>query len=164
MDTKEAAKELGISSRSLQRAVSNKKLNVSYQRGKSGKMEASYDPDDIARYKAELAEVIKPAESNGQDKALVPTTRDIELAQVVGQELAQAIGQLLRDAVEARDKAAQLVPVEHKLIVSLVEAAALSGVSKADLLDAIHSNALKARKRRGWRIKRAELDAYVKKL
>ena len=56
MNGEEAAKELGISVRSLQRAVGREALHVTYKRGKSGKQEAVYDPKEVARYKAELEE------------------------------------------------------------------------------------------------------------
>ena len=54
MNGEDAAKELGISIRSLQRAVSRGNLHVSYKRGKSGKQEAVYDPQEVATYKTEL--------------------------------------------------------------------------------------------------------------
>ncbi len=83
MDTKEAAKELGISTRSLQRAVGKNKISVAYQRGQSGKMEAIYDSVDVARYKAELTELIKPEGAQSQALTLSPTARDMNVSQEV---------------------------------------------------------------------------------
>lgn len=161
MDTQEAANELGMSARSLQRAVSKNKLSVTYRRGKSGKMEAVYDPDEVARYKAELAEVIKPEGLHNQHTALVPTTRDSEASQVVAQ-LLQAV---LTHGIEAQNKVLPLVPVSQKLMLSLVEAAELSGLSKGILREAINKKKLKAKIiGRGWRVKRSDLDAYIQKL
>ena len=58
------------------------------------------------------------------------------------------------------------VAIERKLILTLAEAAAYSGLSEARLTEAIRSDELKARKDlgRGYRIKRLDLEAYVKSL
>jgi len=57
------------------------------------------------------------------------------------------------------------VPVADKLTLSLVEAAQLSGLSRNHLRQAIEDKKLRARIiGRGWRVKRDDLDAYVKKL
>ncbi|MCA1641732.1 MAG: ankyrin repeat domain-containing protein [Acidobacteria bacterium] len=53
----------------------------------------------------------------------------------------------------------------HKLMLSLPEAAALSGLSRRHLCEAMKKGTLKSlRTGKGWRIKRAKLDAYVKQL
>jgi excisionase family DNA binding protein len=53
----------------------------------------------------------------------------------------------------------------HKLTLSLVEAAQLSGLSRGHLRFAIAEKKLKARIiGRGWRVKREDLEAYIKKL
>jgi excisionase family DNA binding protein len=57
------------------------------------------------------------------------------------------------------------VPVADKLTLSLIEASQLSGLSRNHLRQAIEEKKLKARIiGRGWRVKRDDLDAYVKKL
>jgi predicted site-specific integrase-resolvase len=60
MNKEEAAETLGISVRSLQRKVSEGKLSVAYQRGDSGKMEAVFDAEDVARYAVQMREIVKP--------------------------------------------------------------------------------------------------------
>jgi excisionase family DNA binding protein len=66
---------------------------------------------------------------------------------------------------KARFEARPLAPLEAKLTLNLQEASALSGLSRGRLLDAVHSKKLKAKIiGRGWRVKRDDLDAYVKKL
>ena len=53
----------------------------------------------------------------------------------------------------------------HKLMLSLPEAAALSGLSSRHLREAMKEGTLKSlRTGKGWRIKRANLDAYVEQL
>ena len=77
----------------------------------------------------------------------------------------------LAAALEAlRSSAKTVAPVSvadiaHKLTLSLPEAAALSGLSRTHLRKAMKAGNLEARKLgQGWRIKRAELEAYVSKL
>jgi excisionase family DNA binding protein len=57
------------------------------------------------------------------------------------------------------------VAIEHKIILSVDEAAALTSLSRNFLLKAVKEGKLKAQiMGRGWRVKRADLDAYVKKI
>ncbi len=53
MNKVEAAKELKVSVRSLQRLMQDKVLKVVYQCGASGKQEAVFDAEQIAKYKLE---------------------------------------------------------------------------------------------------------------
>ncbi len=53
MNKTSAAKELNISVRSLQRLAQDEVLKVVYQRGASGKQEAVFDAEEIAKYKLE---------------------------------------------------------------------------------------------------------------
>ncbi len=98
MNGEEAAKELGISVRSLQRAVGREALHVTYKRGKSGKQEAVYDPKEVARYKAELEEEgTKPpgiTPTNGDNKALARVSEHTKLTGLV---------ELIRTVTEAAD-------------------------------------------------------------
>jgi len=57
------------------------------------------------------------------------------------------------------------VRLTDKLTLTLTEATLLSGLSRGYLRQAIHAGKLKARIiGKGWRVKRADLDSYVKKL
>jgi excisionase family DNA binding protein len=57
------------------------------------------------------------------------------------------------------------VPVEAKLLLTLQEAQALTGLSRDTLRHAIDDGTLKAQViGRGFKIKRADLDEYVAKL
>jgi excisionase family DNA binding protein len=76
---------------------------------------------------------------------------------------------ILREAAESSprrdDQPASITDLAHKLTLSLVEASQLSGLSRNHLREAIEDRKLKARIiGRGWRVKRDDLDAYVKKL
>ncbi len=69
--------------------------------------------------------------------------------------------QMIAEAVASKPA----LSVADKLTLSLMEAAQLSGLSRRILRQAIEEKKLKARIiGRGWRVKRADLDAYVVKL
>ncbi len=163
MDNEEAAKELGISVRSLQRATKAGKVKVAYQRGKSGKMEAIYDENEIARYKKELNEVVElPAPLESSSYAL--TRRDMNQSQLVA-ALAEAFVKALNMTTLEAQKPNRLIDIDKQLALSVSDAAELAGLSKNFLLNAIHAGKLKARIiGRGYKIKRADLDSYIKKL
>jgi excisionase family DNA binding protein len=64
----------------------------------------------------------------------------------------------------ARDRES-VTDLAHKLTLSLQEAARLSGLSRASLRAAIKAGKLKARIiGRGYRVKRSDLDVYVRKI
>lgn len=58
-----------------------------------------------------------------------------------------------------------ITDIAHKLMLSVPEAAAFSGLSRTHLRQAIKEGKLKSRKMgQGWRVKRADLEGYVRKL
>ncbi len=181
--TKEqACKRLGISVRSLQRATQSGKLQARYHRGKSGKMEAFYDSDELDHYKEELAQVVVPERKTvpaptGDSEALTP------IGTPQGEQYLAALHDLLGRVVAMQERPLLPAPtgdghtsahvgatvatlsLADKLTLSLMEAAQLSGLSRGHLREAIDAGKLKARIiGRGWRVKRDDLDAYVKKL
>lgn len=153
----EAAAVLKISVRSLQRAVQSGLVGVSYQRGVSGKEEAHFDPEEIARYKATREAVtIKPAVA----LAIAPMSDDA-LARSVTIAARETVVEVLRRVKGV----APGVPVDSKLLLKLDEAAMMTGLSRKTLRDAIGAGKLKARLiGRAWRIKRDDLESYIKKL
>jgi len=179
--TKEqAAKRLKISVRSLQRAASAGRVKPVYHRGASGKMETFFDSDDVYRYKEELAQVVEPERKPAIVDA--PTGDSRALSQIGAGSYVADLHDLLERLVAAQER--QLPPdtpapvsdshtlsqnapvsVADKIILTLAEASALTNLSRNHLRQAIEEKILKARIiGRGWRVKREELDAYVKKL
>jgi excisionase family DNA binding protein len=179
--TKEqAAKRLKISVRSLQRAASAGKVKPVYHRGASGKMETFFDSDDVDRYKEELAQVVEPERKPAMVAA--PTGDSQALSQVGAGSYVASLHDLLERLVSAQER--QLPPnspasvsdshtlsqnaplsLADKLTLNLAEASQLSGLSRGHLRQAIEEKKLKARIiGRGWRVKREDLDAYVRKL
>jgi excisionase family DNA binding protein len=88
-----------------------------------------------------------------QSTALTTTKRATDTSVALVVETMRLIGEV---------RAATLAVVD-KAILS-VEEAAQFGFSRNELLEAIHAGKLKAHKRAGWRIKRTDLDSYIKKL
>jgi excisionase family DNA binding protein len=156
MNREEAAQELGISVRSLQRAVKRGALQVKYKRGASGKHEAVFDPEEIARFKEEMEREVIP------EPAPPATTNDTTaLTRIDAPEARNALIQLLERANKL-DKATP-VAIENKLLLKLHEAAALTGLSRQTLRTAIEDKKLKARVTgRAWRIKKADLESFIK--
>jgi excisionase family DNA binding protein len=157
MNKQEAANELGISVRSLQRIVQSEKISVIYKRGASGKQEAIFKPEEIEIYKrGRDAEIIKPTVATSNDTALArsdATTGDTALARNVIETFFN-LG-LQKPAVAIADKP----------LLKLDEAAALTGLSRHVLRQAIEDGKLSGRIiGRAYRIKRADLDAFIKKL
>jgi excisionase family DNA binding protein len=153
MNKTEAAKKLGISIRSLQRLVQNKQISVTHKRGESGKQEAIFNADELEKYKA-----IRDAES--PKPATVPTNDKMTLARNDANQFLQ----VLRQAITPETKAAG-VPIADKPLLKLDEAAALTGLSRDTLRQAIDTGELKGKMiGKAFRVKRADLNEYIKKL
>ena len=106
-----------------------------------------------------LTPVAAPADTHGEH-ALVPAAP----APGVLERLAAAL-EALRPGAQPAARHVSIADAAQKLLLSLPEAAALSGLSRNHLRQAIKEENLKSRKiGRGWRIKRADLEAYVRKL
>jgi excisionase family DNA binding protein len=163
MNKQQAAEYLGVSTRAVERYTSKGKLLPSYEKGRTG-LAPVYDRAQLDKVKEEM-EAPRPVVR--RDKPAQHDKRDgngggaLVLRQGRGTDLASFV----KAIEEARLTARPIVAPENKLTLSLSEASALSGLSRAHLLDAIHGHKLKGQIiGRGWRIKRADLDAYVRKL
>jgi excisionase family DNA binding protein len=157
MNKDEAANELKISVRSLQRIVQSGKISVTYKRGESGKQEAIFNREEIENYKrGRDAEIIKPTVATTGDTALArsdATTGDTVLARNVIETIFN-LG-LQKPAVAIADKP----------LLKLDEAAALTGLSRHVLRQAIEDGKLKGRIiGRAYRVKRGDLDRYIESL
>ena len=62
----------------------------------------------------------------------------------------------------APSSGAPVTPPAQKLLLSLAEAQSYSGLSRANLMEAINAEKLPAQKiGRGWKIKRRDLESYI---
>lgn len=181
MNKKEAAAFLAVSERALERYAQQGRLSVRYEKGKT-KPTPVYDEGELKALKAELERaqfsprpkvISAPApDSDDPATALSPVSEFPNLpATVRGDGQNQAL--MLLRALEALGAAQQpgrpvgraTVAVEHKLLLTLAEAQALTGLSRAVLREAVEAGTLKAKQiGRSWRVKRGDLESYVETL
>jgi excisionase family DNA binding protein len=176
MNKTEAAEFLGVSVRAVERYSSTGKIAARYERGKTGKVLA-FDESELQRFKDELetpqerapnapdshrqrAQIQAPTQPTGTALARrdgAANGFNIEVVRAM-----QTLAQLTND--NAR-QAAPTVPTEAKLLLTLAEAQALTGLSRGVLRAAIDTGDLKSKLiGRGWKIKRADLEKFVGKL
>jgi excisionase family DNA binding protein len=164
LNKEEAASFLGVSVRALQRYAAQGKLSVTYTRGARGQV-AQFNEEDLQAFKQQLSQPAypqRPAFAASYDKlgpqAVAPVTASGLVPAALGERLITALEKL-------QPNGHVTISLGDKLTLSLKEAALLAGLSRSFLLDAIHSKKLKAAKRgRGWNIKRADLEMYIRKL
>jgi excisionase family DNA binding protein len=170
MNKEQASKFLNISVRTLQRYMSNHKIEFKMRRTKTGE-EAIFDKEELRRFKREMKEVTITTKG-----AISPLPQPIthlneneepntQLA-IASSTLLQRFMTMLRDTQYATaTKIQPTVAIESKPLLTLIEANKLTGLSQLHLREAIHSKLLKARIiGRGYRIKRADLDDYITNL
>lgn len=176
MNKHEAREFLGVSERTLQNLMAAGKIGFTTEQGKTGKV-AKFERGDLERFKAERdTPVHRPAvQRMANDEGL---QRDANTGGAELQSLAalpnagqiEALGNLLAMLQKSQPEAPQpparpSVNVADKLLLTLSEAQLLTGLSRSTLRVAIEEKKLKAQQiGRAWRIKRSDLDAYVKAL
>jgi predicted transcriptional regulator len=162
MNKKEVAAFLGISTRLVEKYASEGRLGeITYVRGKTGK-QAEYNQEAVQKLKTAL---------ESPDTSLATTTPDARLfvAQLVEaittreQANIEAIrGLLSRNTEEPRSAS---IRVSEKLLLNLNDCRLLTGLSDANLRDAIKAGTLKAKIiGRGWKVKRQDLDEFINNL
>ncbi len=157
MNKEEAANYIGASVRTLQRLTGAGKIPVTYERGHKGD-EARYSQSDLDAY----LQSQKPVALMRPD---TDATNDATQAMSLVTTGGAASGMAGAALIEAFAQMSAPVRVSEKFTLSLVEAAQLSGLSRGHLRFAIEEKKLKARIiGRGWRVKREDLEAYIKKL
>lgn len=163
MNKAEVAEYLGISTRAVERYAAEGRLSVTYVRGKTGK-QAVYNQAEVEALKAELLSPVKRA-------IVAPTSPDTKssesveaLASIEYDRIQQLIGAVAAYGLPHQENK-QLVPIEHKPLLTLSEAQALTGLSRQYLRLAISQQELEARIiGKSWRIKRVDLDRYINDL
>jgi hypothetical protein len=169
MNKTQAAAYLGKSIHTLEQYLRKKKLTADYVPGVTG-MVADFSQEKLEAFKARyLNAVHNPAVTVETAPAGAPAP--VVTVEVVAVTPAPAVAPAL--AVEpipapvavtpAPVHAAPVVGVADKLVLSVAEASALSGIPRARLHRAIVANGLKASREwgRGWKVKRADLVLWV---
>jgi excisionase family DNA binding protein len=166
MNKKEAAEYLGISERGVQRAAERGELSVRMERGRRGDV-AVYDADEVRRLKAkrdaERATMRPAVYDSGEHTAATVNTDGQGSAQLalIGGNGGEALAMLIRETVTATVEAVNTSPV----LLTLIEAAQVTGLSVDALRRAIKAGALDGRKiGRGYKVRPAEARAYAVKV
>lgn len=162
MNKKEAAEFLGKSPRTIAEYVSSGRLKCTYVAGKNGQ-EARFDEADVKKLKLEIDTpvhrgIVQTGLYRGGDQSLVVRGESQE-------RFFHAIEALITNVGKA-DQLPLLTELDVKPILKLSEAQRLTGLPRAVLMAAIKERRLKAHDKkwgRGWRMKRADLDAYISK-
>jgi excisionase family DNA binding protein len=146
-----------LSIRSVERYINLANIKPAVKGSGRGK-QAKFRRADVEKIKAAK---LAAAEQREQQSTALTTTKpaNVQLVAVVAQlaEAAKTIGQTQKSQPRA--------DVGSKIMLTLADAAELSSLSKDYLREAIKAGSLKGRIiGRGYKIKRAALDAYIKKL
>ncbi len=162
MNKKEVAEYLGISTRLVEKYASESRLGeVIYIRGRTGR-QAEYNREAVEKLKIEL---------ESPDTAIATKTSDARLfaAQLIEalerheQTRVEAIRGLLEEIGDKPRSAS--VRVSEKLLLNINDCRLLTGLSDAELRRAIKEGNLNARIiGRGYKVKRADLDEFIKRL
>lgn len=154
MDRKTVAQTLGVSEKSVSRYVAAGRLPDVRKNGALDIAEA-----DVMRLKAELEAPVITARDHetGQDSTaivVVPRGR--------GMRPSNALAIIEGSARQRETGQRAFVPTSDKLLLSLEEAGALTGLSVARLRLAIGEERLTARKvGRAWKMRRGDVERFV---
>jgi excisionase family DNA binding protein len=166
MNKKEAAAYLGVSTRTLEGHAAKGDLSVRYVKGKTGDV-ADFDESELRKLRAQIESkrATRPAVSRDTPESPEDEPRSLaRLSDVRPSEFVAAMAAAL-DRARERNHIAPQINVGEKIMLSLDDAAALSSLSVNHLREAIRAGKLKGRIiGRGYKIKRTDLDSYVKKL
>jgi excisionase family DNA binding protein len=170
MNKKEAAEYLGVSTRAIERYTQKGLLSVKYEGGKTRPV-AVYDSEELDKLKEELETTIyKPAIESSSPTPTNLATTDISLSGLVEKLFIPLSHQLalLTEAIknlQTFPTAPSAVKIENKLLLTLREVQALTGLSREILREAIGSGKLKAQiVGKAWRVKRKDLEEYIENL
>jgi excisionase family DNA binding protein len=160
MNKKDAAAYLGISTRALERHVSLNHIGVTYHRGKTGD-EAVFDENELEHFKLRLDQKKTPRPAISYDSGESITGNSaIVRASDTGLSVLAAIMEAARST-----PALPSVSIGEKIMLTLADASALTSLSVSHLREALRSGRLKGKIiGRGYRVKRDDLDAYIKRL
>jgi excisionase family DNA binding protein len=174
MTKAEAAEYLGCSVRQLERYTSENRIGVRMEKGRT-RPTPVYDEGELEAFKSSLERVVfRPAVQrletlqNSTENAIA-TQGDggLSVMSQAGANASQmeAFARFIVEAVQAQKpeaSAPSLSDLSAKLLLTLPEAQALTGLSRDVLRAAIDDGSLSARRiGRAFRIKRADLESYI---
>jgi excisionase family DNA binding protein len=163
MNKKQAAQYLGVSTRAIERYTARGRLTPTYEKGRTGPAPV-YDKAQLDALKKEMEAATntprrpikskKPAKKDKLDKGnelIIRPNKNNDLATLL--------------AAIDRARTSSVLDVSAKPLLSISEAQKLTGLSGKHLRDAIHLGKLKGKIiGKGYKLKRADLDIYIRKL
>ena len=162
VNKKEAAEILGIGERTLRKIAEQGKLSVKYTKGKNGKV-AQFLKDEVIKLKADREQpLIKPtfdtpsnvSEDLGNLPAIVNSNFPIQAQETMIIALQNLSTSIIGE-----------LNLSNKLILTISEVKNLTGFSKNIIMSEIQNGKLKAKKiGRSWRVKKLDLEAYIRDL
>lgn len=174
MNKKEAADYLNVSTRAIERYTKQSKLSVKYEKGKTRPI-AIYNQTELDKLKKELEttvyqpSVLTATNTDNSDINPVGISQNLVMTYVEIEKVAFPIVDILEklnNKLNTKESSAKpIVPVEKKLLLTLKEVQALTGLSEKILRQAIKDEQLKAKIiGKSWRIKRLDLENYIDNL
>lgn len=177
MTKQEAAELLGCSERQIERYVKDGKLSVTMKKGKT-RPTPDFNENELRELKAELEKPIHKAivarheiptggDNNDAGLSLLPSEPQLAALRQLFEAMSQKSAAALPEATEKPQKPlASIQDAALKLLLTADEAAAFAGVGRRAIDNAIKAGQLTAHRGlgQGRRIKRADLEAWVKKL
>jgi excisionase family DNA binding protein len=167
MTKQEAAEFLGVSVRTVEGYVERGKLTSRLVTGVRGRVSV-FDEAELQKIKDERGEVVYSSPPGIDNSRRTSPSQALQTRQSV------ALGQMLLDALQGLQTQGKGIParvsladLSHKLMLSLPEAAQLSGVPVEELRRAAKAGKLRmvSTAGRGFgKVKRTELESYVRKL
>jgi excisionase family DNA binding protein len=146
MNKKETSELLCVSTRLVEKYASEGRLGeVTYVRGKTGK-QADYNREAVEKLKQVL---------ESPDTAIATKTPDARLI----------VASLVEAMTSREEVRSASIRVSEKLLLTVGDCRLLTGLSEQNLRDAIHDRKLNARIiGRGYKIKRQDLDDFIREL
>jgi len=165
MNKTDAAKFLDISPRSLERYTTKGDITAAKVKGKTG-LVADYALADLEQLKEKLASLVTaPTTATEPEVATAAPKPDTALARLIPRS-ETALARIGATSATRRERpATEVVPISQKRLLTIVEVAAITGLSAARIRTAIDAGHLKAgRVGRAFRVRPGDLDAWLERL
>jgi len=190
MDKKEAAKYLKLSEKTIERYKASGKLSARLRRvvggdGKTRKV-LDFEQPDVERLRCELSgDIVFPNLTDGQPQTNTQTDTDIQTGTDRKSSKNTDLSRIGQTPTDTNIQTQTTNPIEiifarfenvieknlgvlragGKLLLDLRDCRQLTGLSQTTLKDAIKSEKLQAKiVGRGWKVKRSDLDKFIKNL
>ncbi len=158
LNKKDAAAYLGISTRALEYHVTQGHISTRKEKGATGDV-AMFDESELRRLKGQIDERRAPRVAVVREENESPEAEPRSLARLSDVQPSRAGLENLAALITARAN------VGDKIMLTLSDASSLTSLSSNHLREAIRAGKLKGKIiGRGYKIKRSDLDAYVRKL